>query len=72
MSETNTIEYLGEVSICQICERKIDYSFVDGKMQYGPWAIMCTICHSQFGIGFGPGKGQMYVRDQGKFVKIRG
>lgn len=32
-------------SNCQLCLSKIVTRFVDGKTNYGPWAIMCVACH---------------------------
>lgn len=50
---------------CDICGRTLSNSgiFVDGKTRQGPWAIMCTHCHSSRGVGLGVGKGQKYVME---------
>jgi hypothetical protein len=46
---------------CDLCKGKFtDEFFIDGKTVYGPWAIMCTCCHSHSGHGLGLGKGQKY------------
>ena len=34
--------------------------FVDGKLQNGPWAVMCSDCYLKHGVGLGNGKGQRY------------
>lgn len=45
---------------CQICNVPFHDVFIDGKTAFGPWAIMCSICHRDQGIGLGIGKGQKY------------
>lgn len=46
---------------CDLCKGKFrDNTFIDGKTVYGPWAIMCTTCHSHSGHGLGTGRGQKY------------
>lgn len=47
-------------SNCQLCLGKLITRFVDGKTNFGPWAIMCVACHHDHGYGLGTGKGQMY------------
>lgn len=60
-------------STCDCCGKGICDWFVDGKTKLGPWAIMCTVCFAQTGIGFGIGKGQLYQRnEQGQWPKTRG
>jgi len=63
---------MGEIpKHCDICGKRLEKNFVDGKTIWGPWAIMCLECHEKFGVGFGTGRGQMYeIRD--KAVKIMG
>lgn len=58
---------------CDICQVKIDLTFVDGRTYMGPWAIMCSSCSDADGTGLGPGKGQQYASDgKGRFVKVAG
>ena len=46
---------------CDLCRGKfVDNHFIDGATIYGPWALMCTTCHSHFGHGLGTGRGQLY------------
>jgi hypothetical protein len=45
---------------CQICERRLTDTFVDGKINGGVWGIMCPACHKLYGNGLGIGKGQQY------------
>jgi cytochrome c553 len=46
---------------CDICEKKLHNSFIDGKTQFGPWAMMCVSCHRANGGKLGLGIGQKYV-----------
>jgi hypothetical protein len=45
---------------CELCNKPLVRRFVDGKTTMGPWALMCTACHHDQGIGLGEGRGQMY------------
>lgn len=57
---------------CDICHESIDKTFIDGRTVYGPWANMCSACHSQVGVGLGTGKGQKYERDGEAWIKVEG
>lgn len=66
---------------CDVCarnhpERELEplNLYVDGKTQAGPWANMCSVCFSYFGVGVGTGLGQIYRWNEreGKYVKIGG
>lgn len=59
-------------SYCDVCCKPIDKTFIDGKTVHGPWANMCSECHSHIGVGLGTGKGQKYERDGIKWVKVEG
>jgi hypothetical protein len=55
-------KFLGErVVKCEVCSEQLGPFFIDGKLVTGPWAIMCLECHAEFGLGLGPGRGQLYV-----------
>ena len=56
---------------CNICSTPVTDRFIDGRIRtHGSWAIMCTTCHAQYGVGLGLGCGQLYVKDtDGTFVK---
>ena len=54
---------------CDTCHKSIDGTFVDGKTNMGPWALMCEKCHQKFGCGLGIGKGQKYQDVTGKFIE---
>jgi hypothetical protein len=57
--------------VCQICDRPITDSFVDGKTQWDCWAFMCKDCWEMHGEGLGLGKGQIYGRQQdGRWLKL--
>ena len=45
---------------CDICKKPLKIFFVDGRTKMGPWAIMCSSCHREHGVGIGIGKGQKY------------
>lgn len=45
---------------CDICRSKLKKVFIDGRTAFGPWAIMCEMCHRDQGNGLGLGKGQKY------------
>jgi len=55
---------------CDICKEPIEDQFVDGATVMGPWAIMCSGCHFQYGRGTGTGKGQVY--DAVTLEKVKG
>jgi|WetSurMetagenome_2_1015567.scaffolds.fasta_scaffold27648_4 hypothetical protein len=56
---------------CELCHGKFtDGVFIDGSTCYGPWAIMCSCCHSHSGHGLGLGRGQKY--DSKTLVKLEG
>jgi len=45
---------------CDLCEKKLEEVFVDGKTKQGPWGILCSKCHAKYGCGLGEGLGQKY------------
>lgn len=57
---------------CDICERKIEKTFVDGKTLFGPWACMCKPCHRDHGGKLGLGLGQLYEKKDEEWVKTKG
>lgn len=57
---------------CDICHEPISKTFIDGRTVYGPWAYMCSVCHSQVGVGLGTGKGQKYEQDGESWIKVAG
>lgn len=61
---------------CDICgagTRRPGSRIVDGKTVHGPWAWMCEKCHSEVGVGFGTGKGQLFERSvTGELTKLKG
>ena len=48
---------------CQICGGILIDFFVDGRIVFGKWAIMCTECARYYGTGLGTGCGQLYRMD---------
>lgn len=58
---------------CDLCDGPFpDNTFVDGRTQMGPWAIMCRGCHLTHGFGLGTGKGQKYHKTPDGWIKIEG
>lgn len=62
---------------CDLCRQPIKEVFVDGRTQLlstkdGPWACMCTKCHSEQGGMLGTGLGQKYQLAEGKYRKVAG
>ena len=53
---------------CDICKEQLNGNYVDGKTIYGYWATLCESCHKKIGIGFGPGKGQLFDNTGTKIV----
>ena len=61
---------------CDLCGHKPKGVFIDGRTKMGAWAIMCSACHKEFGVGLGVGKGQRYelkvVKDGDKeWIKVK-
>jgi len=46
--------------VCDLCGRKLEKEFIDGRLMSGPWAIMCLSCFKDVGVGLGLGRGQRY------------
>ena len=59
--------YDSPVSTCNLCDRTIGDTFIDGATAHG-WCIMCPSCHRRHGKGLGLGKGQRYWRRCGVWV----
>ena len=58
---------------CDIYGEFITDTFIDGRTEMGPWAIMCEKCLGLIGVGLGNGLGQKYQRqDDGTFKKVDG
>jgi hypothetical protein len=60
----------GEANNCDLCNKKIDNCFIDGKTKMGPWGIMCLECYLNKGIGLGLGLGQLYIKNNNKFINV--
>lgn len=72
---TRRDEWVGDTPMrCDLCKKSIVNEFVDGKLHNGPWAIMCTDCHCENGVGLGLGRGQKFYRlgEGDTFIKIDG
>ena len=54
---------------CDICKRPLRRLFVDGRTKMGPWAIMCSSCHREQGVGLGLSKGQKYSIPGGQKIE---
>ena len=57
---------------CDICTRKLDTYYIDGRLQQGGWATLCHTCHRYYGAGFGMGKGQLFKWIKNTWQKTKG
>lgn len=64
----------GSPPCCEISSlHELHGTFIDGKTQFGPWAMMCPECHTAYGCGLGLGLGQKYTRQpDGSWLKVEG
>lgn len=70
---TRKVKWIGGAPKCDFCGDTKMVSFVDGKTNLGPWAIMCPKDEKRHAIGIGPGVGQRYRQDEdGHFYKVEG
>ena len=53
---------------CDVCSKPLRGYFIDGRTKMGSWAIMCTSCHNEHGVGLGLCKGQKYSMQGGQKV----
>lgn len=65
-------EWLGNVPEMDDFGKLISDTFVDGKTVHGPWAIMSPITHECYGLGLGTGRGQKYVKNGSRWLKVEG
>ena len=64
----------GEISDKDDFGDSITDTFIDGRTQMGPWAIMSLNSWTKYGVGsLGTGNGQKYKKDSnGEWIKIEG
>jgi hypothetical protein len=57
--------WAGDPGKCNFCDDPLKgQPFVDGKTRMsGSWGMMCMTCFEEYGVGLGPGKGQMYDKN---------
>ncbi len=61
--------WLGEKE-CNFCHADLsDETLIDGRTCYGPWAVMCDLCHVVHGVGLGTGSGQRYEPQEVRISK---
>lgn len=53
---------------CDVCGASIKAVFWDEKTVYGPWGILCPVCHLTHGVGIG----QRYRKLGQKYIKVEG
>jgi len=53
---------------CDLCKEPLTEGFYDGKTIFGPWAVMCLLCHRDAGVGIGEGRGQRYDKEGRRIV----
>lgn len=61
-----------KITTCNLCDSKLESVFIDGRLRTGQWAIMCRPCHKTLGVGVGTGKGQLYSKINGNWIKKEG
>lgn len=67
------VEYIGDAPTnCDLCQRRIAQTFIDGPTAYGSWANMCRVCHKAKGRGLGKGRGQQFQQVDGRWIKTAG
>lgn len=64
----------GDLQHCDLCRRDFESVkfMIDGSIEGGPWACMCSLCFMQLGTGFGVGKGQLYEHTQEGWLQTSG
>lgn len=55
---------------CDLCQKPIAETFVDGRTRLGSWACMCESCHVEQGGMLGRGLGQKYQLIEGHYQKV--
>lgn len=58
--------------ICDLCKKKCEDEFYESKTTFGTWAKLCKEHFKKFGSGLGIGKGQKYIKSNGRFTKVKG
>ena len=67
------VYWLSAVNNCEVCNKPLVDEMVDGKTNWGPWALMCVPCHKKHGGKLGLGIGQKYKKQPGgRWLKIAG
>ena len=63
----------GEKILCDLCKRYCIKFYIDGRLRYEGWAIMCEACHKLNGgkLGLGIGQKYMWIKEQG-WMKVEG
>lgn len=65
--------WIGTVEAKDDFGETIEDTFIDGKTNRGPWAIMSPKSFKKHGVGLGTGLGQKYKRQpDGRWLKIEG
>lgn len=58
---------------CDLCKIPfLDKHFVDARTIYGPWGNLCLVCHGEYGVGLGTGRGQKYKIEGNVATKVEG
>ena len=67
--------WLGELDACDFCGKDFaeERYMIDGPMKPGgPWGCMCEQCYQKAKLPLGVGKGQLYRRDNGRWMLVGG
>ena len=63
------MKWIGQLPTkCDLCKEPLSDGFYGGKTIFGPWAVMCPLCHRDAGVGIGIGKGQRYDEEGRKIA----
>lgn len=67
--------WCGKVTDCDICEEQITNMFADAAVcvqHRRAWGILCPGCIERYQVRFGTGAGQLYILEEGKWIKVAG
>lgn len=70
----HSIEWLGDAEKCDLCKRPFETAnfLVDAHIKQGCGATICATCFEEHGTGIGWGKGQLYKKNDDKWILVAG
>ncbi|WP_209348430.1 endonuclease NucS domain-containing protein [Pontixanthobacter sp. CEM42] len=71
---SKNLHWSGDLRNCDLCHRDFNSVkfMIDGSIEGGPWACMCSLCFMQLGTGLGIGKGQLYEQTPEGWLQTAG